>query len=106
MIHPPFTYDDAHKICEQYQFYVGTTYEEHSDALIDAVVVSPYDAANKSRFIMLYLVLNDASAALSTCASTEYDVLLISGSITDNRLQYQSIRHKIENRQERQEELA
>ncbi len=75
--------------------------------MIDAVIVSPFDSINKSRFIMLYLVLNDAVEALtSDCCSNEYDVLILSGSINDNRLQYKSIRHRLDLIQVRMEELA
>lgn len=107
MKQPPFTYEEALKICEEFQHLVATPYDEMSDALVDAVIVSPYDQTNKSRFIMLYLVLNDAITALKTdCTNGEYDVLLISGSLNDNRLQYQSIRHRFETSHQRQEELA
>lgn len=107
MVHPPFSYALAQKICENYQSLVGAPYEEGSTAVIDAVIVSPYDSASKSRFIMLYLVLNDAVDALtSDCSTNEYDVLVISGSINDNRLQYKSIRHRLDLIQVRMEELA
>lgn len=107
MVSPPFSFALAQNICENYQSLVGSPYEEGSSAMIDAVIVSPFDSINKSRFIMLYLVLNDAVEALtSDCCSNEYDVLILSGSIHDNRLQYKSIRHRLDLIQLRKEELA
>ncbi len=107
MVSPPFSYALAKKICENYQSLVGSQYEDGSTAIIDAVIVSPYDSVSKSRFIMLYLVLNDAEDALTSDSSTsEYDVLVLSGSINDNRLQYKSIRHRLDLIQVRMEELA
>lgn len=56
---------------------------------------------------MLYLVLNDAVEALSSDPNTDqYDVLVLSGSINDNRLQYKSIRHTLDLIHVRLEQLA
>jgi hypothetical protein len=107
MFSPPFSYTLAQNICDNYQSLVGSPYEVGSSAVIDAVIVSPFDTASKSRFIMLYLVLNDAVDALaSDRSSNEYDVLVLSGSINDNRLQYKSIRHRLDLIKVRLEELA
>lgn len=107
MVSPPFSFALAQKICENYQSLIGSPYEEGSNAMIDAVIVSPHDSISKSRFIMLYLVLNDAIEALTSDSDTDqYDVLVLSGSIHDNRLQYKSIRHTLDLIQVRHEELA
>jgi hypothetical protein len=107
MVSPPFSFALAQNICENYQSLIGSPYEEGSNAVIDAVIVSPYDSTNKSRFIMLYLVLNDAVEALTSDSNTDqYDVLVLSGSIHDNRLQYKSIRHRLDLIQVRKEQFA
>jgi hypothetical protein len=107
MVSPPFSFAVAQNICENYQSLIGSPYEEGSSAIIDAVIVSPFDNINKSRFIMLYLVLNDAIEALSSDSTTDqYDVLVLSGSIHDNRLQYKSIRHTLDLIQVRMEQIA
>ncbi len=88
----PFSLKDAKRICGQYQHIVGRPYDNHSYYTIDAVVVAPYEANSRNRFIMLYLLLEDATMALECdYAGSLYDVLVITGPVSQQGLQYKSI---------------
>ena len=80
---PPYTLQEAKDLCAEHQSITGMPFNENEDAVIDMVIVSPYDQNSKNRFLMLYVMLNDANAALSLDYSgNKYDVLVVTGSAT------------------------
>lgn len=87
----PYTYLEAKSLSGENQQIIGLSYD-NGDAVVDTVVVTPYDQNSKNRFLMLYLMLNDADAALSLDYSgTQYDVMVISGSANANGMQQTSL---------------
>jgi hypothetical protein len=89
---PPYTLQEAKDLCAEYQLVTGMPFEEGNNATIDMVIVTPYDQNSTNRFLMLYLMLNDANAALSLDYSgNQYDVIVVSGSATTTGLQQTSL---------------
>ena len=72
------SYEEATRMCEEYQFLIGTN-TNSGDIVVENVVVSPFDPANKYRFFLFYLLLNnDAKLALEyEYSGNDYDVLII-----------------------------
>jgi hypothetical protein len=89
MKQPPYSYAEAKSICEEYQYLAGHIFERGSNDVIDQVVMAPFDHFKKNRFIMIYMMLNDAKAALEMdYTGLQYDVIVISGSINDKGLRH------------------
>lgn len=94
MQHPPYTYKEAKELSGEYQHIIGLSYDQSCTCTIDMVVVAPHDQNSRNRFLMIYLMLNDADAALSLDYSgTQYDVVVISGAANANGMQQMSL-HK------------
>lgn len=92
MKHPPYSFAEANELCEEFQYIKGNNYNESASSTISAVVVTPFDPVSKNRFVMLFLMLNDAKTVLSMdYAGAQYDVIVISGSIADNNFQYTNL---------------
>lgn len=85
MKQPPYSYHEAKSLSGEHQHIIGLNYDANTNAAIDMVVVAPYDQNSKNRFLMLFLMLNDADSALSLDYSgNQYDVMVISGSANSN----------------------
>ncbi len=92
MKQPPYSYAEAKKICEEFQSLTGQAYCNSGNAVIDLVAMAPFDHFRKNRFIMIYLMLNDAKAALEMdYTGLQYDVIVMSGSISEKGLQHQDL---------------
>ncbi len=80
----PYTYTEAKKLCEEYQYLVGTLLNG-CDAVVECIAVTPFDAQNKQRFFMYYLLFdNDPQAALlQEYKGLLYDVELITRNAED-----------------------
>jgi hypothetical protein len=82
----PYSLNEAQQICEDYQFLVGQAFDTASpiDSTIESVALAPFDQINKRRFIIFYLLFNDARSALThEYKGLLYDILVIARS-TDN----------------------
>ncbi|WP_345082846.1 hypothetical protein [Nemorincola caseinilytica] len=89
---PPYTYHEAKALSGEHQHIVGLSYDQQCTTTVDMVVVAPHDQNSRNRFLMLYLMLNDADAALSLDYSgTQYDVMVISGSSNVSGMQQCSL---------------
>jgi hypothetical protein len=92
MKQPPYSYAEAKDICERFQHLKGQAFNKNGNGLVDLVVVSPFDHFKKNRFIMIYLMLNDAKAALELdYTGLQYDIMLISGSISDKGMEHRDL---------------
>lgn len=92
MKHPPYSLAEAQKVCQEFQHLVGAAFRKKDVSLIDKVIVAPYEAAEKSRFLMLYLTLGDAQLALhGDYKGAQYTVLLLSGSVEANGLEHEEL---------------
>ena len=103
MKHPPYNYQEAKELSGEYQHIIGLSYDRKQTAVVDMVVVAPHDQNSRNRFLMLYLMLNDADAALSLDYSgSQYDVMVISGSANATSMQQCSLCdwHKTQDAQE------
>jgi len=82
----PYSLNEAQKICEQYQFLVGQAFDPEMpiNSTIECVTIAPFDQINKRRFIIYYLLFNDAQSALThEYKGLLYDILVIARS-TEN----------------------
>jgi hypothetical protein len=61
----PYSFSEAQKLCKEYQYLAGQPFGEGNNTLINNIVITPFDQINKKRFIMYYLLFNDAEMALS-----------------------------------------
>jgi hypothetical protein len=92
MKHPPYSFVEANELCEEFQFIKGYNYHESTSTKVSAVVVTPFDHVSKNRFVMLFLMLNDAKTVLSMdYAGAQYDVIVVTGSIAENNFQYTNL---------------
>lgn len=74
----PYTQKEAELKCEEFQYLVGQPFHEGACAVIDCVVVAPYDEQSRNRFMVYYLLFNDAGMALAhDYNGKHYSVLLI-----------------------------
>jgi hypothetical protein len=77
----PYTKTEAEIKCSEYQYLVGQQFREGLCATIDCVVVAPFDEENKNRFMVYFLLFNDASMALSHDYNGKlFDILIIAKS--------------------------
>ena len=74
----PYSYNEANILCNEFQHLAGT-HCCNSGALIEAVVITPFDQLFKHRFFLFYhLFENDATAALAhEYDGTFFDVMVI-----------------------------
>ncbi len=92
MKHPPYSFAEANELCEEFQYIKGHNYNQSSSTSVSAVVVTPFEQVSKNRFVMLFLMLNDAKTVLSMdYAGAQYDVIVVSGSIVENNFQYTNL---------------
>ncbi len=81
MKQPPFSLIEAQAICKEYQSLIGHRFSSDSNATIDCIAVSPFDQFNKNRFLVYYLLFDDAKIALSQdYHGLLYDVIIIAGA--------------------------
>jgi hypothetical protein len=85
---PPYTYTEAKLACDQHQHLIGKAYDSTGNR-IDSVIVVPFEPSDRSRFFMLYLMLEDARQALTLDYSgTRYSVAVVSGSVHTYGMQH------------------
>ncbi len=75
----PFTLEEAEEIREDFEDLVDTEFKIGTSPvmLVDAVVISPFDATEKNGFAERYYTTRDSDEALSQYSDGEYDVMLI-----------------------------
>ncbi len=92
MKHSPYTYTEAKLICDQHQHLIGKAYDNAGNK-IDSVIVVPFDQSDRSRFFMLFLMLEDARQALTLDYSgSRYSVAVVSGSVHTYGMQHCDLR--------------
>ncbi len=78
---PPYSLSEAENICKEFQSLAGQRFNAETDATIDCITVSPFDQINKNRFIIYYLLFDDAQIALQQdYQGLLFDVIAIAGS--------------------------
>ena len=88
----PFTLEEAEEIREDFEDLVDTEFKIGSspEMLVDAVIISPFDTADKDNFAERYYIARDSDNALSQYAGSDYDVMLIT-SEADSQTNYSYI---------------
>lgn len=88
MKRPPYTYTEAKFACEEFHYLIGKDYD-HTDCTIDSIMIVPFAPADRSRFFMLYLMLDDAEQALNLdYGGPLYGVAVVSGSVHAKGMQH------------------
>ncbi len=81
MIPGPYTQKEAELKCAEFQYLVGQPFQEGICATIDCIVVAPYEEQSRNRFMVYYLLFNDAGMALShDYSGKQFEVLIIAKS--------------------------
>jgi len=95
MKQPPYSLEEAMKICSEYNYLAGHAFDPSMpiNSTIDRVAVVPFDEVNKRRFLIYYLLFNDAQSALThEYKGLLYDVLVIARSTEDeNEMLHESL---------------
>ncbi|MBC7555009.1 MAG: hypothetical protein H7257_13655 [Taibaiella sp.] len=85
----PYSYHEAEELCGRFKYLCGTSFGER--ALIENIVIAPFDSNYKQRFFVYYLLFdNDAVAALEEYKGSLYDVMVIA-RCDDGELAYESL---------------
>ena len=82
----PYSLEEAIQICGEYNYLTGQAFDPSMpiNSTIDCVAVVPFDNVNKRRFLIYYLLFNDAQSALNhEYKGQVYDVLVIARSTED-----------------------
>jgi hypothetical protein len=88
----PYSLVEAKQICSDYQYLTGHSFEKNGDISINCIAISPFDQINKERFIMYYLLLNNAELALSMdFKGLLFDVMVIAGSQEEPQFRHEDI---------------
>lgn len=88
MTKKPLTFDQATRICADYQYLAGRKFSNgHIIATVSCVVVVPYDDINKYIFLLEYRNCEDAVKALEIYKNDVFDVVLL-GKIEAERTHY------------------
>jgi hypothetical protein len=88
----PLTLDQAKQITQQCAPLIGRLFNSQDPTSnITDIVISPFDQANKKRFLLYYLLNNDAEKALhQEYRGLLFDVLVL-GSTSEDDLVYENI---------------
>lgn len=88
----PYSLVEAKHLYDQYQYLVGLPFDVNGTDLIACVTVSPSEENSKNRFIIFYLLYNDADMALqSEPDNMLYDVIVMTGSCQDEELRHKDL---------------
>jgi hypothetical protein len=88
----PYNLSDAEQICAHYQYLMGKNFSADVEQPINCVAVAPYTQTAKERFILYYLICNDANSALGLDAKvSQYDVLVMAASSDNYDLAHEDI---------------
>lgn len=81
MKQPPYSLSEAQKICSEFQHLAGRCFDPAINASIDCIAVAPFDQNNRNRFIIYYLLFDDADIALQQdYQGLLFDVIIIAGA--------------------------
>jgi hypothetical protein len=82
---PPYSLSDAKELCKEYKYLIGEPYGfDHPRHLVSDVVVTPFDEAGKSQFLLYYHLVPDAESILTEIYNgLLFDVLVIGRSQKD-----------------------
>ncbi len=84
MKNAPYTLKEARKLCEEYEHLVGQPFSKDNDAVVECVIIAPFDEASRKRFLIFYFLFNNAEQALNTeYKGLLFDVLVIGRSTSD-----------------------
>jgi hypothetical protein len=88
----PHSFEEASKLCNEFQYLLGQSFGDGSNNAISCVAISPFDQMNKKRFIMYYLLFNDAEMALQQdYKGLLFDVMVISVSTDGQQMLHEDL---------------
>ncbi|MCW3122505.1 MAG: hypothetical protein JWQ38_1997 [Flavipsychrobacter sp.] len=88
----PYSLSDAEKICKEFQHLTGQYFDNSRQSTIDCIAVAPFDQSNKNRFIIYYLLFDDAHIALrQDYQGLLFDVIVIAGAKDGSEMLHESI---------------
>ena len=92
MKQPPYSLSEAEEFCKEFQHLTGQRFDAEINASIDCVAVAPFDQVNKNRFIIYYLLFDDANIALQQDYNgLLFDVLIIAGAKEGQEMLHESL---------------
>jgi hypothetical protein len=88
----PYSLEEAEILCQEFQSLIGSPFESGDKAIIKNVVVSPYSNNSRKRFLMCYLLFDDARKALEyEFDGIRYDVLILAGTPGEEDLRHEAL---------------
>lgn len=91
----PYTFEQAKVICASLQHIVGSPFdpELHTTGNIECVAITPFDQINKKKFLLFYVLLEDAKAALEQeYKGLLFDVIVIARGLgNDTEIMYYDV---------------
>ena len=88
----PYSFAEAQMLCNEYQYLIGQPFDKSNQQPINSIVVSPFDQMSKKRFIIYYLLFNDADMALAhEYKGLLFDILVIAGANHQQELYHEDI---------------
>jgi hypothetical protein len=91
---PPYSLKEAENLRKEFQYLAGKPFNKECSASIDCIAIAPFDEISKKRFLVYYLLFDDAEMALNhEYKGLLYDVLVLAGSKDHHELLQEDI-HK------------
>ena len=89
---PPYSLSEAKKICSEFQWLLGQKFSADNETLIDSVVIAPFDEINQKRFVIYYMLFEDAQMALAhEYKGLLFDVLVMAGLSEEGDMLFEDI---------------
>ncbi len=80
----PYSLQEARELAEEYQYLIRQPFAENSSAIIENVIICPFDEASRKKFLIFYFLFNNAEKALGQeYKGLLFDVLVIGRSMLD-----------------------
>lgn len=80
----PYSLTEAQNLCAEYQYLCGQAFSAGNAAVIENVIIAPYDEMSRKRFLIFYFLFNNAEKALAQeYKGLLFDVLVIGRSVVD-----------------------
>ncbi|MCD6011193.1 MAG: hypothetical protein K0Q79_1055 [Flavipsychrobacter sp.] len=80
----PYSLQEARELAEEYQYLIKQPFAHDSNAVVENVIICPFDEASRKRFLIFYFLFNNAEKALAQeYKGLLFDVLVIGRSMLD-----------------------
>lgn len=88
----PYSLQKAEQLCKEYQHLKGQRFSNDTQATIECIAVAPFDTENKNRFIIYYLLFDDANIALrQDYQGLLFDIIVIAGAKDGSEMLHESL---------------